>query len=138
MTTPEHLRDLGERQLIDRIAREVMGWVPTEPRHWWLAKDGGRRRDHHWNPLVDWNLTMEVVERLRTYWGARFLMRTAADDRTTVEFVDRFGLVAGRCTDRDPRRALCLAALLAVAAAAGKLPGKSPRRGGHRRSKSVY
>lgn len=68
--------DLTDEQIIERVAVEVMQWHP-DGKMWKENAEPHYVRGHTedvcydgdeykaWNPLTDWNHTMEVVEKLR-------------------------------------------------------------------------
>jgi hypothetical protein len=94
MTTIDDLRRLSDDQLIEKVAEEVMGSI-----------------GHKWNPLADWNHTMQIVERL--------VAREPNGDFHMEHFTEEWRV--GYCrmdewlaSDPDLRRAICLSALIAV------------------------
>ena len=66
MTTVESLQALTDEQLIEKVAVEVMGWE-KDPKAQYdngLFKKPGRKGPClRFNPLHDWNHTMEVWEK---------------------------------------------------------------------------
>ena len=117
--TLEELQALTDEQLIEKVATKVMGWMSFETytgkRQCWAKPntDATVFKDE-WNPLADWNHTMEVVMHLhestafhlfsfkRSWWQAQF-----GDDHD--------GDAPVYILDQNPQRAICLAALLANA-----------------------
>src|SRR5205085_35839 len=108
-------------QLIEKVAVVVMGWMPNaggmrEASGWW--SDPLKAETTHWNPLTDWNHTMEVVEKMKDGYGTDF-MTALADQTITWEgsfpdtWANWFWVVYEQ---KNPQRAICLAALLAVSA----------------------
>lgn len=76
MNPHQKLEDLTDEQLTERVAVEVMHWNPQQSSDGW---DSGKkphtwfdpvlmiqRPMYKWNPLTDWNHTMEVRDRLRS------------------------------------------------------------------------
>lgn len=110
--TLEELQRLTDEQLIEKVAEDVMKWTILRCRcpmncggH--FKKDDGTQVFKNWNPLTDWNHTMEVRGKV---------------GHMDIEFVPD-----GCCVmvwnkpnapletfDKAPQRAICLAALLAV------------------------
>jgi hypothetical protein len=88
---------LSDSQIVERLATEVMGlrWKPygiVRSIGGWIDVNG---TDYgYWNPLTDWNNTMEVVEK------------SHGDPEKLAD-------IAFRITkeNNDPQRAICLAAL---------------------------
>ena len=131
----ESLSALPDDQLIEKVAVEVMGWEivrsPTGKKYdryirgYWPLNDGTQRPAYsymrHWNPLTDWNHTMEVLEKVRT------IEQPMEADRTKLEVcINCAHLCKDYCVeiygrdhraiveDKDPQRAICISALLAV------------------------
>lgn len=125
MTTLESLQTLTDEQLIEKVAVEVMWW--SKERYGvcnchtgWNQGGGSWIGVGHWDPLRNWNDTMEVVERVMTlqckncdHWDFNLYLDgpfvnvtfgTDQDDCTRVARENEF----------SPRRAICVAAILAV------------------------
>lgn len=121
---------MTDDQLRDAVAVEVMGWEwsddqSTEDHPCRLYFTRGRSDVIHikatnWNPLTDWNHTMEVRDRLRSlgWWmelenecciGCEgcILHHDPDEDEPTKEDISVRH-------EENPRRAICLAALQAV------------------------
>lgn len=110
--TPESIDGLTDEQLIERCATEVMEWTRLEddscepPLESWyshtLSKSGKTVRKelvidcNLWNPLTDWNHTMEVVAKINR-WP-----------------LERLGGWVLHSLREKNQRAICLAALKAV------------------------
>lgn len=102
----------------------------------WYGSDGGQHSPCvtdvfmnlcRWSPLTDWNHTMEVVERMRMNgleWHIFSPIATASkvdvlNNKRKDQWFVSCGLSDGTADTpfeyhRDPQRAICLAALLAV------------------------
>lgn len=103
MSTPS---DITDEQLIERVAVEVMGWevIPHGEGYEQLppvVKDHAGYVSTQWNPLTDWNHTMEVVEKINRVHAIKL----------------KFWLDHGD-TMHGLQRELCLAALKAVSPSA--------------------
>lgn len=122
------LSGLTDQELIEAVATKVMGWHPERHMHGaQLWKDEVGRAcaikrgeydsgDEAWDPLTDWNHTMEVLEKAVAE-GCTFKMQigfTTPGHRRfdSVEWYN--GHVGGLVNDWDTRRAICLAALAVV------------------------
>lgn len=107
---------MTDQEIIERLAREVMGYTqPTYPKCRLCngsgcesdtsstcrsCKGGGRTglgEYEDWNPLTKWDHTMEVVWKVDRPWGWHLNY-----------------LVKGTMTQNECRRAICIAALKAV------------------------
>ena len=128
--TLDELQRLTDDQLIEKVAVEAMGWhVANDPRcgackDWvnrvgvWQAHEriGCDDPGDRWNPLTDWNHTIEVVERIESLgfeWriDARPGLQRGCRIAPTGEFnTPRVQFVA----NDSGQRAICLAALLAL------------------------
>lgn len=122
MNNHQDIMGLSDEQLIEKVAVEVMGWarIPMEfgKMKWCLPPSVQERMlpEHRvpvilsvaWNPLTDWNHTMELVKRMRKpvtieiHEGACRVFRGA--DLSIF--------------DTNQQRAICLAALHAVSSQA--------------------
>lgn len=101
---------LTDQQIIEKVAVEVMGWrlkinhtyKTMTSRLAWYDGQGkiqcAEGTPLPWNPLTDWNHTMEVVRKLGPAWNC-FM---ESDGRQTI------------FAHTNPQRAICLAALQAV------------------------
>lgn len=118
---PADLTGLTDEEIVTRCATEVMGWrlelcttndVPFPPHKYYAWHNEDAEELHskeRWNPLADWNHTMEVTEKMRKDgFYFRFMY---AGFRPDV-FCAAFG--KGFISDRSFNRAICLAALRAV------------------------
>jgi hypothetical protein len=123
MTTLEQLQALPDDQLIEKVAVDVMGWwrrkEPLTEREIWVNAGGEHaayRRS--WNPLTDWNHTMDAVERMRArgfFWFVEdVFLGLGKDDLTRVGFVPAGASKHLSVHTTQTQRAVCLAALLAV------------------------
>jgi hypothetical protein len=72
MSTTKPPSALTDEQIVERLATELMGWK-LEVDQWGnrdfcrpFNKIYERIPSTRWNPLTDWNYTMEVVEKLRS------------------------------------------------------------------------
>lgn len=127
MNTLESLQALSDSELIEKVAVELMGAkIGTMNDDYsfkkkFLSFPGRKGTFFKWNPLLDWNHTMEVVEKLAENHGW-YLYRIATEVGLKVGFTRRAGsmsdgyiLSAGfKDTDDNQRRNICLAALTAV------------------------
>lgn len=121
--TLQEVQALPDDQLIEKVAVEVMGWKERskfnsaggQDRSWWkdgewvCNKDGEwvcNAGKHHWNPLTDWNHTMEVVEKMKHAHGWFKLSWIPKSGEWEAEF-------EYTVYDKDPRRAVVIASLLA-------------------------
>lgn len=127
--------ELSDEEIVERLAVEVMEWG-GHSYYWvvhahvrWCNKCAGPQHScpdadrfewpskKFWNPLVDWNDTMQVVEKLESHgwsWNQSFL---ADSKERWCEFFS-FSMAPDefRGPSENPRRAICLAALNAVSA----------------------
>lgn len=90
-----------------------MGWEMDD--NAWVGKEGYYGSDYPstWNPLTDWNHTMEVVEKMRKN-GAKFCWDELGDkDIGFWTKEEQWGIIAIN-HHGNPQRAICIAALLAV------------------------
>ena len=124
-TTPA----LTDEQIIERLAVEVMGWhkdVRDSGRSMWVNSEnygmgytenylnkGSGSMDFAWNPLTDWNHTMEVVVQLRKLDlpSGCIHIRAIQNGAWEVRFKTT---VKGRVSNKSLARAVCLAALAAA------------------------
>jgi len=118
--------DMSDEELIEAVAVEVMEWKQNTER-WpdysgemsdvW-KDDAGQQYviKHKWNPLTDWNHTMEVVQKMENN-GWQFWMTTFHSDTGHMYLTK---VVFGKdeqesnIENLDKQRAICLAALTAV------------------------
>jgi hypothetical protein len=131
-TNPQQFTD---EHLIEKVAREVMGFPSTggmvsyccygqtkvigpstlqgHPRQCLVCGNECKlwKRSKRWNPLTDWNHTMEVVERMETQWHAHWRL---SDSGAAFEVMS----TPYQTRSRRLQRAICLAALRAVGALA--------------------
>jgi len=119
----DELKVLSDDAIIEKVAVEVMGWRTRKSKtcKWCIifqAEDDElgycklcRLPSCYWNPLTDWNHTMEVVARLKKK-GIDFAFASyELEPPYTATFnISRDSLVS----DANPRRAICFAALRAV------------------------
>lgn len=119
-------QDMTDEQLIEAIAREVMGWeFRSDKGHecWYNGYFESKRvagrmlyrvtADKRWNPLTDWNHTMEVVQHFKNSLFSKRVRFTDAlseqkktQDGHCYAWPDAFV----HLTQRD----ICVAALSAV------------------------
>lgn len=132
MTTLEQLQALSNEELVEKVAVEVMAWEkrksrdPRYPFHWGLPLSDQEEwtftAEDQWNPLKDWNHTMEVVERMQGH-GYSFTIylvtmplvvvgKTLAEKHRGTD-VPKKAIVAD-VADPSFQRAILYAALLAV------------------------
>lgn len=130
MTTLDQLRQLTDDALIEAVATRVMGWketvdscCPEDKCICWdnhtlktccdLCSKDERFAMKTWNPLTDWNHTMEVVLHTKTEKTEFFFCDGSPHlkDKWYAEFIE--GGIAS-AYDVNPQRAICLAALLAI------------------------
>jgi hypothetical protein len=109
MSMLEELQALPDAELIERVATDVMGWrrIETGGKHWWELPNGKFYEMPYFDPLTDWNHTMEVVKRMPRPFHLLQLSHTASwqaqcGDPPLYE------------VDANPQHAICIAALLAV------------------------
>src|SRR4051812_38156047 len=77
MNSAPSIDGMTDEQIIRAIAMEVMWWVPE------YAFGNGESPAHYskedrsivvdWNPLIDWNATMQIVERMQEKGWAFYL-----------------------------------------------------------------
>lgn len=112
--------ELTDEQIITRLAVEVMGWEkfyanPSDVEWNWYTPLGkaGRHWEHSndWNPLRDWNHTMEVVAKIDA--AGRLPQFTSS-----LAMMQPHELGGGssyiRLFTNSSQRAICLAALQSV------------------------
>lgn len=109
--TLSELQALSDDELIERLAVEVMGWKKGtwKTRDRWpdfIATDSKLKR--HWNPLTDWNHTMEVRAKVGEM-DVEFIF-----DGCRVWIWPEIHEVI-KVFDESPQRAIVLASLLAIA-----------------------
>lgn len=130
MTTLEQLQALPDEKLIEKVAIEVMGWYKEHSHYalgvWNWEKAGNPvcvATDNRpmmgkqvWDPLTDWNHTMEVVEKMQTSGpGWAFDMVFPIRKKTApVILCHRFRGEQSITDEPNPQRAICLAALLSL------------------------
>jgi hypothetical protein len=114
-TPPAQLTD---EQLIEKVAVAVMGWhmEPDLYGEMYWVKSGVRDGIpvHRWNPLADWNHTMQVVEKLyKEEWAFSLL---TYEPRWLAGFSDTSGKSGTevQVKEGNPQRAILLAALAAI------------------------
>jgi len=99
-----------DQQLIEAVAEKVMEWTDCGDCWHYRTEDGvaGTWEKHSWRPLIDWNHTMKVVEKMKK--PLNFLIK---DDLMTVTWWEKEDklLVPRVIQDKDPQRAIILAAL---------------------------
>src|SRR4051794_28777196 len=91
MTPTPSINGMTDQQLIEAVATEVMGWH-RKPWDWrqdgdtfkWANENDWIDASGMWNPLTDWNHTMEVVQRMRDIGDERegkpwFMLRNWCD-----------------------------------------------------------
>jgi hypothetical protein len=117
MSIPENITDA---ELIERVAVEVMGFQVVSHDQFMLLKKGTRRAfledkiicnedlPDKWNPLTDWNHTMEVMEEIKPRW-MRFT--------EALEEISGTPVWEDILYEMDSRR-ICLAALKAISSPA--------------------
>jgi len=109
--------------MIEELATKVMGWEIRESDccgDYYVEKGSNLAKGDvvDWNPLEDWNDTMMVVEKTKP---RPFLFEyNDATDKYIMEFGELEKGRFGRCyphpnpciaKDKDPQKAICLAAL---------------------------
>jgi len=104
----DELKALSDDALIEKVGREVMGWrgIPQ----CWVTQIEPRTQDY-WSPLHNWNHTMEVVAKAKQ---SRFEFYICWYDSKVDISISTEGDPVNFKDDCDPRRAICIAALLAV------------------------
>lgn len=132
MTTLEQLQALSDEALIEKVAVEVMRWtrgpIPdslSNTEWWWkngepiyVVPGKGKNKALRWNPLTDWNHTWEVVEKMQSEYIDFTLHHEPGFGLGGWEVwfgnIEQFyGEPHGARTEH-PKRAICLAALLAI------------------------
>jgi hypothetical protein len=121
--TPETTDGLSDAELIERVGREVMGWRGL-PDCW--VYQPALPKKIRWNPLTDWNATMEVHDTLldRGYSVNLFWNNM---DICTLEWTliskkpAPYPRKVVQSGDGDMKRAICLAALKCVQASGDKV-----------------
>ena len=140
----KELEALADNELIEEVAMKGMGWE-KKPYTWKFTNEGvvesykrcgsqvhmGHNFEWYggeefawnseWNPLTDWNHTMQVVEKIRQKTGCFTLcfatlgsFRTEHENKWACHFKE-----GGECSfDNNPQRAILLAALLAISSQA--------------------
>lgn len=111
MTRTEHLIAIVAEECAE-VAQRVMGWKRPAGCWWWYV-DHREVADGEWNPLERANDAFEVIDALESRdlylgltrdedgWHAAFRRKGTLGDKSDV-------------CDKDPLRAICLAALKAV------------------------
>ena len=112
--TLEELQRLSDSELIEKVATDVMTWRKDLflelPYGLWTDQNGlSKAHTSDWNPLTDWNHTMEVVDKFPAFafealYKGSYHVRFSPDERWRD------------IHDASAQRAICLAALLAVSA----------------------
>jgi hypothetical protein len=98
---------LNDEQLTERVAVEVMGWEKQKSMlpMWWMKDGESIAFIRDWNPLTNWNHTMEVAEKSKLvfsiWYGSNGTKNFAVNGRSWDDSVSL-------------QRAICLAALQAV------------------------
>jgi hypothetical protein len=109
------------QEQIEYLATKVMGWEikrsPTRERYdryikgYWNLNDGSTCPHYsymrHWNPLTDWNHTMQVVEKAKQIDRWFLLAWRPLDDQWEVQFKGR------SLYGSSPQELICNAAILA-------------------------
>lgn len=131
--TLSELQALSDSELIERVATEVMGWyrsIELRGSDWFWAREVKTFigdiieleeegcADATWNPLTDWNHTVQVVKNVNVQpwhlkWRANGKWMSSVGDRS-VRTDDCFWI------DDCPQRAICMAALLATSGHGGR------------------
>lgn len=127
---------MSDEQLIEAVAVEVMGWTMQDrgekdmPLEVWVGykvskSDKSMRSEikydcNQWNPLTDWNATMEVRQKMHEL-GREFNWRSDVTHHRReheIQFSWCYGFDHESphtlIEAKDPQRAICLAALHAV------------------------
>ena len=118
---------MKDEDLIEAVATKVMGWTPQQssdawearkrPHTWFDSLTMRRTPMYKWNPLTNWNCTMDVVERLRKmewrFWFTTFISDVGNPDNSKVIFDNHYGKEYS-VEDFNPQRAICLAALASL------------------------
>ncbi len=119
MTTLEELQALPDQDLIDKVARKVMGWEgwAISARQFDAVCICGRTAGA-WDPLTNWNHTMQIVREMREK-GHSFLLSEGKGAgnfslQCVFHYKGSFGDRKGRSQSANPQRAVCVAALLAL------------------------
>lgn len=111
----EELQKLSDEELISRIAVEVMGWerIADFWGHYHTLPDNQNEicAEAGWNPLTDWNHTMEVVKRMQAQ-GWHFAYEHFPKGSPAGFSVASFGRAIA--DDIIGQRAILFAALVAV------------------------
>lgn len=111
MATHESMSALPDHEIISRLAVEIMKWDAigkTEDGLLPFWASGG------WNPLRDWNNTMEVVAKITNPFGLQILLLQGG--AAEVHYVSGGGdtFREFHVNEKNAQRAICLAALSAV------------------------
>ena len=126
-----------EKLLLERVAKKIMGWptrkgIMKKPErktycfhvkgfygkgkdafmiNRFLEDEGIYYNAGEWNPLADWNHTMEMVERMREL---EFRFCLGVDFARFWKIGIQWADVETEVCEHDPKRAICLAALIAI------------------------
>jgi len=92
---------MTDRELTEAVATKVMGF---EGRHGGWNMKGEWVNEAGFNPINNWNHTMDVVFKISRVWSITY------DGYCRV----RFGTASWHVEHHDPQRAICLAALQAI------------------------
>lgn len=117
--TTEELKALTDEELIETVATNVMGLckhpqLPDGKKTWCktCGKHGVIKRNGFPNYLTDWNHTWQVVEKMAPFW---FMMNSRHHDGDWWVSFNIPSVEPNSIIDKNPQRAICLAALLASA-----------------------
>lgn len=108
--TLSQLQAMPDEELVPLCATGVMRWewIFIPGGQGWRHAEIGRAATKHWNPLTNWNDTMQVVKKLVEVECSNF--RFVRDHAMwEVEFDERFPV-----SDFDAQRAIVIASILAT------------------------
>lgn len=110
---------MTDQQKVDWLATEVMTWTRQDVMLpvWWM-KDGQTVADFRtWDPLTDWNNTMQVVERMESlgwqFWLTSFHSDTSEMKLTKAMFAHGEYGIEQSAESLQKIDAICKAAYLA-------------------------
>ncbi len=122
MSPQDKLSALSDQELIERVAFEVMGW--DQGSNAWISREPeasapGGYPNHEvfhqvkdWDPLRNWNHTMELVDRLASLgFCCSIQVSNPKPDRFMCWNAEA---KMADCRDENLRKAICLTALQAV------------------------
>lgn len=122
MTTLEQLQDLTDEQLIEKVAVEVMQFPQGRMDGEMVYRIGdsvvyAKWLTERWNPLTDWNHTMEVLGRIENRRGIR-MSHLPFKGPKGASYVEVWSVWVEGCGEavvhHSLQRAILIAALLAV------------------------